>query len=120
MESTPYVFPFRWVIFYLVTTGWISDIRLVYVRIQSIEERTIERRAAASMGTEINAETQENETSVITPEKDNTSFANPNCKHMFTTSVIIYYPRILVRGDGSLLVFSRTNYIVVVRSKLGR
>ena len=28
MESTPYVFAFRMVFFYLVTTGWIFDISL--------------------------------------------------------------------------------------------
>ena len=30
MESTSYVFPFRMVFFYLVTTGWIFDITLMW------------------------------------------------------------------------------------------
>ena len=38
MESTPYVFPFRMVFFYLVTTGWIFDFSL-YVGIQSINKK---------------------------------------------------------------------------------
>ena len=35
MESTSYVFPFRMVFFYLVTTGWMFDISLCVI-IQSI------------------------------------------------------------------------------------
>ena len=42
MESTWYVFPFRMVFFYLVTTGWIFDISL-YVRIQSNQSIVIVR-----------------------------------------------------------------------------
>ena len=34
MESTSYVISFRMVFFYLVTTGWISDIISLYVRVQ--------------------------------------------------------------------------------------
>ena len=54
MESTPYVFPFRMVLFYIVVMGWIFLQQLIYVRIQNIEERaiTIGRRTVASMGVE--------------------------------------------------------------------
>ena len=40
MERTSYVLSFRMVFFYLVTTGWIFDISLlfIYVRIQSITQ----------------------------------------------------------------------------------
>ena len=41
MESTPYVFPFRMVFFYLVSTGWIFDVSLcenpVYYGIDSVK-----------------------------------------------------------------------------------
>ena len=40
MESASYVFSFRVVIFYLVTTGWIFDIS-AYVRIQSTNQSII-------------------------------------------------------------------------------
>ena len=36
MESTSYVFPFRMVLFYFVTTGWMSDIRVCENSIKSI------------------------------------------------------------------------------------
>ena len=38
MESTSYVLSFRMVFLYHVTTGWIFDISLVHVRIQSINQ----------------------------------------------------------------------------------
>ena len=38
IESTSYILSFRMVLFYLVTTGWIFDISLNYVRIQSINQ----------------------------------------------------------------------------------
>ena len=43
MESRSYVFPFRMMFFYLVTTGWILDISAYYVRIQSINQSKLVR-----------------------------------------------------------------------------